>query len=132
VPKSGLWIVFPSYAKRDRGPKDPLRATIDEFYTSLEAAGLHPGAAHAFGWDEAKIVVAALRALPPNASAQQIRDWIEALHDFPGALGIYNFRLGDQHGLDDKSLYIVRYDANATGGDTQVVSDAGGTPLAQK
>ena len=132
VPKSGLWIVFPSYAKRDRGPKDPLRPTIDEFYTSLEAAGLHPGAAHAFGWDEAKIVVAALRALPPNASAQQIRDWIEALHDFPGALGVYNFRLGDQHGLDDKSLYIVRYDANASGGDTQVVSDAGGTPLAQK
>jgi ABC-type branched-subunit amino acid transport system substrate-binding protein len=130
VPKSGLWIVFPSYAKRDRPARDPLRATIDEFYTTLEAAGLHPGAAHAFAWDEAKIVVAALRALGSNASAQQIHDWIEALHDFPGALGMYDFRVGDQHGLDEKTCYIVRYDPNAAGGgDTQVVSDAGGAPL---
>jgi branched-chain amino acid transport system substrate-binding protein len=129
VPKSGLWIVFPSYAKRDRPARDPLKATIDEFYATLEGAGLQPGAAHAFAWDEAKIVVAALRALGPNASAQAIHDWIEALHDFPGALGMYNFRLGDQHGLDDKSLYIVRYVPTAASGDTQVVSDAGGVPL---
>jgi branched-chain amino acid transport system substrate-binding protein len=129
VPKAGLWIVFPSYAKRDRPARDPLKATIDEFYTNLEAAGQRPGAAHAFGWDEAKIVVAALRALGPSATAPQIRDWIEALHDFPGSLGMYNFRLGDQHGLDDKSLYIVRYDAASANGDTQLQSDAGGVPL---
>ncbi len=132
VPKAGLWIVFPSYAKRDRGPKDPLKTTIDEFYTTLEAAGQRPGAAHAFGWDEAKIVVAALRALGPNATPQQIHDWMENLHDFPGALGLYNFRLGDQHGLDDKSLYIVRYDAASANGDTVLQSDAGGVPLKGK
>ncbi len=100
-----------------------------QVHLTLEAAGLQPGAAHAFAWDEAKIVVAALRALGPNASAQAIHDWIEALHDFPGALGMYNFRLGDQHGLDDKSLYIVRNVPTAASGDTQVVSDAGGVPL---
>jgi branched-chain amino acid transport system substrate-binding protein len=125
VPKAGLWIVVPSFAKRDRPANDPLRATIDEFYTTLEAAGQRPGAAHAFAWDEAKIVVAALRALGPNATAQQLHEWIEALHDFPGALGTYNFRLGDQHGLDDKSLYIVRYDPNAPNS-TVIESDAGG------
>jgi len=128
VPKAGLWIVVPSYAKRERAANDPLRATIDEFYTTLEAAGQRPGAAHAFAWDEAKIVVAALRALGPSATAQQIHEWIEALHDFPGALGTYNFRLGDQHGLDDKSLYIVRYDPNAPS-DAVIASDAGGVPL---
>jgi ABC-type branched-subunit amino acid transport system substrate-binding protein len=129
VPKSGLWIVFPSYAKRDRPARDPLHAAIDEFYTTLEAAGLRPGAAHAFAWDEAKIVVAALRALGPNATSAQIHDWIESLHDFPGALGLYNFRLGDQHGLDNKSLYIVRYDPTSANGDTLLESDAGGVPL---
>jgi len=128
VPKSGLWIVFPSYAKRDRPPGDPLRTTINEFYSNLEAAGQNPGAAHAFGWDAAKIVVAALRALGPAASAAQIHDWIEALHDFPGALGMYDFRIGDQHGLDDKSLYIVRYDPNAVRSDMQIMTDAGGLP----
>lgn len=129
VPKAGLWIVFPSYAKRDRGPRDPLKPAIDEFYTTLEAAGQRPGAAHAFAWDEAKIVVAALRALGPSATAPQIHQWIEALHDFPGALGMYDFRSGDQHGLDDKSLYIVRYDPNSANGDNPVMSDAGGVPL---
>lgn len=129
VPKSGLWIVFPSYAKRDRAARDPLRATIDEFYTTLEASGQRPGAAHAFAWDGAKIVVAALRALGPAATSQQIHEWIESLHEFPGALGLYNFRIGDQHGLDDKSLYIVRYDPNAPNGNAEIVSEAGGVPL---
>jgi branched-chain amino acid transport system substrate-binding protein len=128
VPKAGLWIVFPSYAKRDRPNRDPLKATIDEFYTTLEAAGLRPGAAHAFAWDEARIIVAALRALGPNASAAQIHTWIESLHDFPGALGSYDFRSGDQHGLGNNSLYVVRYDpASASGMD--VMSEAGGAPL---
>jgi len=126
VPKAGLWIIFPSFAKRDRPSRDPLRATIDEFYATLEAAGQRPGAAHAFAWDEAKIVVAALRALGPNASAQQIHAWIEGLHDFPGALGSYDFRSGDQHGLGDASLYVVRYDPAAANGDMDVMSDAGG------
>ena len=84
VPKAGLWIVFPSYAKRDRGPRDPLKPAIDEFYTTLEAAGQRPGAAHAFGWDEAKIVVAALRALGPNATAAQIHSGSKRCTAFRG------------------------------------------------
>lgn len=129
VPKAGIWIVFPSYAQRDRPPRDPLRGAIDEFYTTLEAAGLRPGAPHAFAWDEAKIVVAALRALGPNATAAQIHAWIEALHDFPGALGMYDFRTGDQHGLGESSLYVVRYDPDATNGNMDVMSGAGGAAL---
>jgi len=62
----------------------------------------------------------------PNASAQQIHAWIEGLHDFPGALGSYDFRSGDQHGLGDASLYVVRYDPAAANGDMDVMSDAGG------
>ena len=70
-----------------------------------------------------------MRALGPAATSQQIHEWIESLHDFPGALGLYNFRIGDQHGLDDKSLYIVRYDPNAPNGNAEIVSEAGGVPL---
>ena len=132
VPKAGLWIVFPSYAKRDWPKRDPLRTTIDEFYTQLEAAGVRPGAAHAFAWDSAKIVVSALRSIGSNATPAQIHEYIENLHDFPGALGMYNFGLGDQHGLDDKSLYIVRYDPDSTNSNIAIMSAAGGVPLRKR
>ena len=129
VPKSGIWVVVPSYSKRDRSRRDPLRASIDEFFTTLEGAGLRPGAAHAFAWDAAKILVSGLRALGPAATSAQLHDWIENLHDFPGALGMYDFRTGDQHGLDDKSLYIQRFDPTAPNGSGQLMSDPGGAPL---
>jgi branched-chain amino acid transport system substrate-binding protein len=132
VPKAGLWIVFPSYAKHDRPKADPLRTTIDEFYSNLEAAGARPGAAHAFAWDAAKIVVSALRSIGPAATPTQIHDYIEKLHGFPGALGMYDFGIGDQHGLDDKSLYVVRYDPASANGNIAIVSDAGGFPLRKR
>jgi branched-chain amino acid transport system substrate-binding protein len=128
VPKAGIWIVFPSYAQRERSARDPLRGAIEEFYANLEAAGLRPGAPHAFAWDEAKIVVAALRSLGPNATAQQIHSWIEALHDFPGALGMYDFRSGDQHGLGESSLYVVRYNPDSPNQNMDVMSGPSGKP----
>lgn len=128
VPKSGLWTVAPSYAKRNWAANDPLKPVIDEYYTTLESAGLKPGTAHALGWDEARIVVAALRALGPNATAKQIHDWIENLHGFPGVFGIYDFRTGDQHGLGDNSLFVVRYDPDSPNG-ADILSEAGGAPL---
>jgi branched-chain amino acid transport system substrate-binding protein len=122
-------VVFNStlFYARPQDRKGPVRAAVDEFYNGYKLAGVVPSP-EATSWDPAKIVVAALRALGPSATSKQIHSWIEDLHDFPGALGMYNFRLGDQHGLDDKSLYIVRYDPNAASGDTQLMSDAGGLP----
>jgi ABC-type branched-subunit amino acid transport system substrate-binding protein len=128
VPKAGLWTVAASFINRDWPPSSPLRASVDEFYTTLEAAGLKPGTAHALGWDAAKIVVAALRALGPNATSKQIHDWIESQHGFAGVLGIYDFRTGDQHGLGIDSTLVVRYDAASSNG-ADIMSDAGGVPL---
>jgi branched-chain amino acid transport system substrate-binding protein len=131
VPKAGLWTVAASFINRDWPAKSPLKPAVDEFYTTLEAAGLKPGTAHGLGWDAAKIVVAALRALGPNATAAQIHDWIENLHGFPGALGIYDFRSGDQHGLGIDSTLVVRYDPASPNG-ADIMSVAGGAPLPGK
>jgi branched-chain amino acid transport system substrate-binding protein len=126
LPQAGVWTVAASFVNRDWPASSPLKPAVDEFYTTLEGAGLKPGTAHALGWDAAKIEVAALRALGPSATAKQIHDWIESQHGFPGALGIYDFRSGDQHGLGIDSTLVVRYDPATNGVD--IMSGAGGAP----
>ncbi len=68
---------------------------------------------HAFSWDPARILIYALRALPANASASQLRDAIAKLHDFPGLFGMYDFRSGDQHGLTGVDFPLVRWGRRA-------------------
>jgi branched-chain amino acid transport system substrate-binding protein len=128
MPKSEIVIANASFANRSRPASDPLRAPIEEFDTELAAAGTKPTAAHALAWDPARIIVSALRKLGPNATAEQLRDYINGLHGFPGVAGMYDFRIGDQHGLDQTAEVVIRYDpASATG--QKIVSQQGGAPL---
>jgi branched-chain amino acid transport system substrate-binding protein len=64
-------------------------------------------------WDPALIVVDALRKLGPNATAAQLQGYIEKLSAFPGISGSYDFRDGNQRGLSQKDLVIMRWDDSA-------------------
>lgn len=130
LPKGDLLAVGASFFKRDRPASDPLRAPIEEFYAALDAeGGVKPSASHAFAWDPARLIVFALRALGPAATPRQLHDYVESVHGFAGVLGNYDFRTGDQHGLDDKAQYVLRYDPKAPNGQSVVVSEGGGAPL---
>lgn len=118
-----------SFFNRDRRAGDPLKEPIDEFYAELGAANIQPTVAHMFAWDPARIVVTLLRQLGPNATAQQLRDAILALHRFPGAAGIYDFGRGDQHGLSQDAVLVIRYDPKSPTSRSVVVSQPGGAPL---
>ncbi len=73
------------------------------------------------------IVVDALRHLGTNASAAQVRDYIDGLHGYVGTHGVYDFRAGDHRGLGVGNAVMVRYDA---GKELFVpVSKPGGDPL---
>lgn len=61
-------------------------------------------------WDPAMIVVDALRALGPDATAAQIHNWIENLHGWGGISGVYDFRSGSQRGLTQKDVVVLRWD----------------------
>ncbi len=103
--------------------RGPLQTSANEYLAALKAAGVAPNAFHADGWDPAKIVVAALRALPPNATGPQLHDYIEQVHDFPGLHGFYDLRSGDQHGVSFRGsdFPFIRWDGTAH---TWVVYDA--------
>ena len=104
-----------------------LRATIAEYQSAYKALGYVATPNDDYGWDPAKIVVAALRKIGPDATAAQLRDFIVNLRDFPGIGGTYDFSAGDQHGLGDDAVVVVAYDPIHRG--FNPVSKPGGAPL---
>lgn len=86
-----------------------------------------PDLTHFVAWDPALIVVDALRHVGTNATAVQVRDYMLKLHDFPAANGIYDFRRGDQRGIDPMASVNVRWDKNAH--EFITATKPGGLPL---
>ena len=77
--------------------------------------------------DQAAAVVDALRKLGTKASAQQVRDHIANLTNYPGVNGVYDFKAVPQRGLTVLNAVVTRWDPAA---DTwTVVSGLTGTPL---
>jgi branched-chain amino acid transport system substrate-binding protein len=102
-------------------------AAVNQFFSVTKDVGVTPDFALSIAWDPALIVVAALRKLGTGATAQQIHDYIESLHRFPGILGVYDFTTGDQRGLTQRDLTIMRWDKPKS---TWIaVSKPGGEPL---
>ena len=109
LPKELYLVAVPGLAP-DALPKGPLHDAAAAFNGATKAAGIKADGNVAIGWDPAAIAVAALRKLGPDATAAQLHDYLENLHDVYGAAGAYDFRDGSQRGLDGRSAVVVRYD----------------------
>ena len=91
---------------------DPqVEAAQHAMYAALEIRGLKADNMEATSWDAGLIVVAALRALGPGASAEQVKTYIANLTDFAGIDGMYDFKANPERGLGPESSIVVRYDA---------------------
>jgi branched-chain amino acid transport system substrate-binding protein len=88
-----------------------LKAAAAEYLDGMKAAGLKPETMQSYAWDPMRIAVTALRNVPANATAQQLHDYLETMHDVGGIWGIYDFRNGDQHGITGKDIPYFRYDS---------------------
>ncbi|HEX9463758.1 MAG TPA: ABC transporter substrate-binding protein [Alphaproteobacteria bacterium] len=82
-----------------------------EMYGILKQADLKSDNMTGTSWDVALVIIEALRKLGPGANAEQIRQYIATLTDFPGINGVYNFKAHPQRGLGSESAVIVRFDA---------------------
>jgi branched-chain amino acid transport system substrate-binding protein len=99
-----------------------------EMYAILAERGLKADNMVATSWDAGLIVVAALRKLGPEATSDQLRQYIAGLTGFAGVDGIYDFKAYPERGLGPDSSAIVRYDAE--GKRWVWLSKPGGEPLA--
>jgi branched-chain amino acid transport system substrate-binding protein len=98
-----------------------------DMYAALKAANLKPDIATATTWDVGLIVVSGLRKLGPDATADQLRQYISTLTDFPGIDGVYDFKTYFDHGLGPESATVVTYESQAKS--WKWLSKPGGEPL---
>ena len=93
---------------------------------ALRDTGVKPEYIESVAYDPALLVVAALRALGPNASGGKIRDYLNGIGTFAGATGRYNFKTTPQRGLDASQIFVARWDGSKNA--WVAVSKAGGDP----
>jgi branched-chain amino acid transport system substrate-binding protein len=88
----------------------PILDALKQFNGALKARGVIPDNGYIFAWDPAMIFIDALRHVGPDATAVQVRDYIEGLHGFAGINGLYDFRDGSQRGLGINTEMVVKFD----------------------
>jgi branched-chain amino acid transport system substrate-binding protein len=107
---------------------DPaVEAAQKRFFDTFKAANAKPDLGATLAWDPTMIVIDALQHLGPNATAQQVRDYIGALQGFAGINGIYDFPKIPQRGLDVQASIVTLW--NPTAQAWQLVSKPTGIPL---
>jgi len=94
------------------------------FFDAMRQINVVPDALASGSWDPGMIVVDALRHLGTTATASQLRDYIDALHDYGGICGVYDFRGYNHRGLTQKDAIVMRWDRAKF--DWTVVSGFGG------
>jgi branched-chain amino acid transport system substrate-binding protein len=103
-----------------------IRVARTTFYDVMHQANVPTDIPQAASWDPLMIIVSGYRRLGTSATAAQMRQYIFNLHDFAGVSGFYDFRKGDQRGLDPVSV-VVSWDK--TKSEFVTVSQPGGTPF---
>jgi branched-chain amino acid transport system substrate-binding protein len=125
-----IYFVAPGFISRDVTPKGPVRDAQQLFYKAFNAQGIDPDVGNSQSWDPTLVIIDALKHTGTNATPKQILDYIEALHDFPGSDGTYDYRDGSQRGIGLNSIVICRWDpAKKT---WVAASEPGGKPLPGK
>jgi branched-chain amino acid transport system substrate-binding protein len=102
------------------------RVAIQQFFDVTKGQGVQPDFQTGLIWDPAVLMITALRALGTDATATQIRDYVDKIHDFSGIAGVYDFRDGSHRGLSQKDVLVMRWDATKT--NWIAVSKLGGAP----
>lgn len=107
---------------------DVVRVARTTFLNNMHQANIpFPDQTQVTAWDPAMIVIDALRHMGTNVTSTRLRDYILKLHGFTGVNGVYDFRRGDQRGLDPSSGVVARWDK--AGSAFITISKPGGEPL---
>jgi len=126
LPTSMIFAGPPYMATTGEPAKMSQAKTV--FAEQMRQVGVEaPDLTQMLAWDPLLITIDALRHLGTSAEPDQIRRYIANLHGFVGVNGAYDFRHGDQRGLDPATSIVVRWDRAAD--KFVAISRPGGKPL---
>jgi branched-chain amino acid transport system substrate-binding protein len=108
TPKELIFSAVLPFAQSELGA-GPVKDAQTVYFNAFKASGLTPNFPNTLAWDPALIVFDALRHAGATPTAGQVRDYINGLHGFAGIDGIYDFRAGDQHGIGENGVVMVRW-----------------------
>jgi branched-chain amino acid transport system substrate-binding protein len=104
-----------------------VAAEQKDYFALAAANGLAPDVTMDPIWDVPRLLVAQLRKLGPDATAQQLHDRLLSLDDYDGVDGHYDFRAAPQRGLNINDVVIGRWEPAE--GTWRAVSELGGDPI---
>ena len=90
-----------------------VAAKQQELYAAFRQAGQKVDEGGVLSWDPASLVVDALRALPEDATAEQLRSHLAQSQGQAGVSGIYDFPKTPQRGLTLDDVVITRWSKDA-------------------
>ncbi len=126
LPKSFYFPLGPLYLPPSGIANAAVRAKVQAFDTAVAAAGGHPGVAWGLSWDPAQLLIGAIKKLGINATAPQILNYMQNMHNVPGIFGMYNTSVSDHRGLATADETLTKWN----GSSFTPVSGPGGIPLA--
>ena len=127
LPKE-LYIPSPEWPKSDLlKVSEAVAASKKEFFDAYDQANAKPDGPSTFAWDPALLIIEALKKLPENATAEDLRKYLAGLQGFAGINGVYDFKKFPQRGLGSDNVVVTRWDPKAD--HWAVVSKAGGGAL---
>jgi branched-chain amino acid transport system substrate-binding protein len=91
-------------------PSPAVANAQKQFDAAMKTAGINVDLQSGLVWDTARIVIDALRHVGPNATADQLRTYINGLTNYPGITGMYNFATIPQRGVAIDDIVMIRWD----------------------
>ena len=93
-------------------PAGPVQSAVASFQSAVSEAGGTPGLGWGLAWDPASLLIGALKKLGPNATSDQILNYMENLHNVPGVIGLYNTSASNHRGLTTSAVYLASWDGS--------------------
>jgi ABC-type branched-subunit amino acid transport system substrate-binding protein len=87
-----------------------FKNAITSYYSAFRATGIEPEVSYSLAWDASRIILDAYKKYGADATADQIKSYIENLRGWTGADGTYDFSAGSRNGLDSMAMMVFRWE----------------------
>jgi branched-chain amino acid transport system substrate-binding protein len=90
----------------------PLKAMQTQYLQTFKNLGIKPEWGQAAAWDTGLVAIAALRGVGTDATADQLRTFVDGMHGLAGVQAVFDFRSGDMRGMPVNAARMLEWDGS--------------------